>query len=242
MTASAAWLEKTAQIERHLESLTQYLPSSISNTPSSSSCSLSSSDSKDHLSDTDILHHTSNLIHTSAKLYFLATLRSIDPYDPQARQLVRDAIEWARPLSPRHLRSAHLWPLFVAAVYATHDEERVFFLDQFDLLLLAEGHQSGALVAAGSVGRVREIVETVWKRRDLRSNHSGGGSTNIRYYIPPTMGMDMDTNSDADEKEKTCTVACTSPSPRPSIPAPVPIVNNDWARYVQPMSEGLCLG
>ncbi|KAL1969319.1 hypothetical protein VTN77DRAFT_9511 [Rasamsonia byssochlamydoides] len=221
-TASTAWLEKTAQIEHQLDSLTQYLPSSISSSHTSTSSTSSSP------SASDILLRTSSLIHTAAKLYYLATLRSIDPYSPTARQLVQDAIEWTRPLSPTHLRSAHLWPLFVAAVYATEDEERVFFLDQFDVL---EGQHS-ALVAAGAVGRVRGIVETVWKRRDLRSTStststSSGSSSGSSSSDTPSMLATEEESPQTWPQTQNWTWTWT---------------RNDWARYVQPMSEGLCLG
>lgn len=194
-------------IDDQLACLTQHLPTSFAIDNGKPTIKAE----PEHLSASDILLRTSNLIQTSARLYFLATLRSIDPNEPVAKQLVRDVIEWTRPLSPTHLRSAHLWPLFVAAVYATGgDEERVFFLDQFDAL---DNHHS-ALVAGGSVRRVREIVVTVWKRRDLATNTTfGNGSSSCG----------------------------SSPLSETSAKGSM-LMENDWAKYVQPLSEGLCLG
>jgi hypothetical protein len=198
------------KLENLLECLTQHLATSFAIDNGDPTIKAAS----EQLSTSDILLRTSNLIQTSARLYFLATLRSIDPNEPVAKQLVRDVIEWARPLSPTHLRSAHLWPLFVAAVYAAGgDEERVFFLDQFDAL---DNHHS-ALVAGGSVRRVKEIVVTVWKRRDLVAGTTTFGSGN---------------------SHSSCE---SSPLAEPSAKGFMWMAN-DWAKYVQPLSEGLCLG
>jgi hypothetical protein len=134
-------------------------------------------------------------MHTAATLYLQATLHSINPYSTTAQSLIAQIKAHTRPLSPTHLRSAHLWPLFVGAVFSTGaDEERVWFLNQFDILEKGER----ALVARGAVGRVKMIVERVWKRRDL----DGGG--------------------DHRENEENGAM--------------------DWERYVQPLSDGLCLG
>lgn len=75
------------------------------------------------------------------------------------------------------------------------DAERVWFLNQFDILEKGER----ALVARGAVGRVKMIVERVWKRRDLDGGGGGGR-----------------------ENEENGAM--------------------DWERYVQPLSDGLCLG
>jgi hypothetical protein len=176
------------EIENQLSSLTQNLPQHILQSPSSS---LSTTD----LDQVIILHHSSLLMHTAATLYLQATLHSINPYSTTAQSLIAQIIAHTRPLSPTHLRSAHLWPLFVGAVFSTGaDEERVWFLNQFDILEKGER----ALVARGAVGRVKMIVERVWKRRDL----DGGG--------------------DHRENEENGAM--------------------DWERYVQPLSDGLCLG
>lgn len=67
-------------------------------------------------------------------LYFLACLRPMNPDQPQAQKLVQEAIALLRPLSPCLVHPAHMWPLFVCTVYAVVDADRVFFLDQFNLL------------------------------------------------------------------------------------------------------------
>lgn len=118
-----------------------------------------------------ILLNTSLLIQTAAKLFFQATLRSLSPQTPKARSLITEIIGYTKQLSPNHLRSAHLWPLFVGAVYSTgDDEERIWFLDQFDSM----EKRSQALVARGVLTRVKGIVGNVWKRRDLDSDVAVG--------------------------------------------------------------------
>jgi hypothetical protein len=102
-------------------------------------------------------------MHVVAKLYFLACLCPMNPGEPQVQKLVQDAIALLKPLSPCLLHPAHLWPLFVCAVYAVDDADRVFFLDQFDLL---RGHSNIHFVTK-SIKKAREVVELVWKRRDI---------------------------------------------------------------------------
>lgn len=56
-------------------------------------------------------------------------------------------------------------------MYSTgDDEERIWFLDQFDIM----EKNSQALVARGVLTRVKGIVENVWKRRDLDSDVAVG--------------------------------------------------------------------
>ncbi|KAL2006014.1 hypothetical protein VTN00DRAFT_9668 [Thermoascus crustaceus] len=177
---SVSWSDKAALVDHQLESLTQRLPPCVSSHTSMDSPNL---EVQAGLSPSDILLCTSSLMHTAAKLYFIATLRSADPYAPRTQELVSDAIQWIKPLSPMYLRSAHLWPLFVTAVYVTEDEDRLFLLDQFSVL----ERQDISIVAAGSVGRAREIVETVWKRRDLelRSSVSANEKNIWARYVQP---------------------------------------------------------
>lgn len=175
---SSDWLKKTNNIDHQLRSLAQRLPPSFSQNPTTASPS-------EALSPSDILLRTSAFIHTAARLYFIATLRPLECSTAQTQHLLTSAIECIRPLSPTYLRSAHLWPLFVAAVHATEDEDRVFFLDQFSVL----GRHEFSIVAAGSIARVRDIVETVWKRRDLAEPSSHVDETRIRSdwarYVQP---------------------------------------------------------
>ncbi|KAH8704043.1 fungal-specific transcription factor domain-containing protein [Talaromyces proteolyticus] len=196
------WLAKSSELETQLSSLTQHLPPTTSHSiPPHPSPSPPSS-----ITEVTILQHTSRLIHTSTTLYLQATLRSLSPYSPTAQSLITQIIAHTKPLSPIHLRSAHLWPLFVGAVFSTGDDaERVWFLNQFDAL----ENDERALVARGSVGRVRGIVERVWKRRDLEGerDHTGG------YCNRNNVAENVDVG-----------------------------VKGDWERYVQPLSDGLCLG
>ncbi|KAJ9213865.1 transcriptional regulator family: Fungal Specific TF [Paecilomyces variotii] len=175
---SSDWLKKTNNIDHQLRSLAQRLPPSFSQNPTTASPS-------EALSPSDILLRTSAFIHTAARLYFIATLRPLECSTAQTQHLLTSAIECIRPLSPTYLRSAHLWPLFVAAVHATEDEDRVFFLDQFSVL----GRHEFSIVAAGSIARVRDIVETVWKRRDLVEPSSHVSETRVRSdwarYVQP---------------------------------------------------------
>lgn len=58
------------------------------------------------------------------------------------------------------IQSAHLWSIFVTALYALEDDERIFFLEQFDKLETVSATRS-------SMHNARAIVQTTWKRRDL---------------------------------------------------------------------------
>jgi Fungal specific transcription factor domain len=197
-------------LEKQLDTLVQHLPSIyfqlpfVPNPSSPATTEPLTSYPETHsthanLDETTILCNTSLLIRTSATIYFHATLRSLNPHSARARALIEQIIGYTRHLSPNNLRSAHLWPLFVGAVYSTgNDEERVWFLNQFDVL----GKEQRALVARGALRRVREIVESVWKRRDLDDEH------------------------EHDSQQRRVGVAEIG----------------DWEKYVQPLSEGLCLG
>ncbi|KAL1875126.1 hypothetical protein Plec18167_005796 [Paecilomyces lecythidis] len=181
---SSDWLAKTDTIDHQLRSLAQRLPSSFSQNPVAATTSPNAG-SHSSLSPSDILLRTSAFIHTAAKLYFIATLRPQESSTGQTQQLVTSAIECIKPLSPTFLRTAHLWPFFVAAVHATEDEDRLFFLDQFSVL----GRHEFSIVAAGSIARVRDIVETVWKRRDLAESDSRADDSRVlsdwaRYVQP----------------------------------------------------------
>lgn len=74
------------------------------------------------------------------------------------------------PLSPpgKSGRSVFLWPYFIAACHVRTDEERVVVLRNFDTL-----ERIGASVANDrAVSFIREVVERVWKQRDLRADHT----------------------------------------------------------------------
>ncbi|OKL55859.1 hypothetical protein UA08_08879 [Talaromyces atroroseus] len=209
---SDAWYAETLELEKHIDTVTQRLPSIYFQLPSVSHPSPETSEPySKYLDETTILHNTSLLIQTSATLYFQATLRSLNPHSARARGLIEQIIKYTRQLSPNHLRSAHLWPLFVGAVYSTgNDEERVWFLDQFDIL----AKERRALVARGVLRRVKDIVESVWKRRDL------------------------DDHCDTDSAGAGAGAGRSSDQERGISPVEI----GDWEKYVQPLSEGLCLG
>ncbi|KAJ6029951.1 fungal-specific transcription factor domain-containing protein [Penicillium canescens] len=158
--------EKMDFLWRRLESLIQYSPPEILLEPSEWLNEEGQHQQGDKAAQNwpgTILHQTSLLMHVVAKLYFLACLRPMNPDQPQVQKLVQDAIALLKPLSPCLLHPAHLWPLFVCAVYAVVDANRVFFLDQFDLL---RGH-SNIYFVTKSIKKAREVVELVWKRRDI---------------------------------------------------------------------------
>lgn len=188
------WHSEALKLEEQLDTLIQLLPPTyLQNIDSFSLGSLTPPLTPSD-SPITILLNTSLLIQTAAKLFFQATLRSLSPQTPIARSLITDIIGYTKQLSPTHLRSAHLWPLFVGAVYSTgDDEERVWFLDQFDIL----EKKSQGLVARGVLTRVKGIVDNVWKRRDLDCDVVGGS-----------------------EREEI----------------------GEWEKFVQPLSDELCLG
>jgi hypothetical protein len=172
-TDKRTWHKETLHLEEQLDTLIQLLPPTYLQhidvlSPESLAPPSTSSDEP-----ITILLNTSLLIQTAAKLFFQATLRSLNPQTPKARSLITEIIGYIQQLSPNHLRSAHLWSLFVGAVYSTgDDEERVWFLDQFDIM----EEKSQALVARGVLTRVKGIVDNVWKRRDLDCDFVVGGS------------------------------------------------------------------
>ncbi|RAO70441.1 uncharacterized protein BHQ10_006453 [Talaromyces amestolkiae] len=167
-----AWHNETLRLEEQLDTLIQLLPPTyLQNIDVLSLESLTPPSSTSPDEPISILLNTSLLIQTAAKLFFQATLRSLSPQTPKARSLNTEIIGYTKQLSPNHLRSAHLWPLFVGAVYSTgDDEERIWFLDQFDIM----EEKSQALVARGVLTRVKGIVGNVWKRRDLDSDVAVG--------------------------------------------------------------------
>ena len=105
-----------------------------------------------------VLSQTSSLIHCAAKIYFYTALHSAGPSTHIIRSLVADQVNLIKNIS--EFRSAHLWSIFVTALYAFDDEERIFFMEQFDKLVQVA-------TAMASAQAARSIVQTVWKRRDL---------------------------------------------------------------------------
>ncbi|KAF3402394.1 hypothetical protein DPV78_003854 [Talaromyces pinophilus] len=186
VTNKRTWYKETLRLEEQLDTLIQLLPTTYLQqidawSPESLTPPTTPSDKP-----ISILLNTSLLYQTAAKLFFQATLRSLNPQTPKARSLITEIIGYSQQLSPTHLRSAHLWPLFVGAVYSTgDDEERVWFLDQFDIM----EKKSQALVARGVLTRVKGIVDNVWKRRDLDCDVVGGsegeGIGDWEKYVQP---------------------------------------------------------
>lgn len=83
------------------------------------------------------------------------------------------------------LQSTHLWSIFVSALNACEDYERIFFLDQFDQFENVSATRSATQSA-------RVIVLTVWKKRDLDadSEHVEPDMSDwVRYVRPMSEGF-----------------------------------------------------
>ena len=76
----------------------------------------------------------------------------------------------------------------MTALYASEDEERIFFLEQFDKLEVVSSTRSSTQAA-------RSIVQTVWKKRDLDtdSNQSSeaGKSDWVKFVKPMSEGLSL---------------------------------------------------
>lgn len=77
--------------------------------------------------------------------------------------LLQEAIALFKSPSLYSVHPMLVWPIFICAVYAIDDADRVFFLDKFDAL---QTHCHIHL-AARALKRCRNIVESVWKQRDI---------------------------------------------------------------------------
>ncbi|TVY43891.1 Transcriptional activator protein [Lachnellula occidentalis] len=135
--------QKLVEIETQLDNLIQTLPSSSSSLPPT---------------ETIFLSNTSKIIHVATKIYFYTALHSALPSTYLIRSLVGEQMSLIESMP--YLRSAHLWSIFVTALYVSGDEERIFFLRQFDRL-------EAASAAIGPTQAAKAVLETVWKRRDL---------------------------------------------------------------------------
>ncbi|CZT53393.1 uncharacterized protein RSE6_14920 [Rhynchosporium secalis] len=136
------------RIEDRLDSLAQNLPLSLD--PSSA--------------EAQLLISTSTLVHTAAKIYFYTALHNAIPSTHIVSVMVSKQVQLIKEM--KLLRSAHLWSLFITALYAGDDQQRIFFLGQFVKL-------GSASASAASTNAARTIVETVWKRRDLEADLVG---------------------------------------------------------------------
>ncbi|OBT68203.1 hypothetical protein VE03_02382 [Pseudogymnoascus sp. 23342-1-I1] len=165
--------QRLLAIEIELDRLVQLMPTS--------SASLSAT-------ETIMLLRTSSLIHTATKIYFYTALHSAMPLTPLIQRLVREQIDLISDLPD--LRSAHLWSIFVTALYVENDEDRIFFLRQFERL-------EAASAAVGQTATARTVVEIVWKRRDLEVNTpmsdggKGRGSDWERLVRPMSEGISL---------------------------------------------------
>lgn len=135
-------------IEDRLDSLNQNLPLSLNSSSA----------------EAQLLFSTSTLVHTAAKIYFYTALHNALPSTHIVRVMVSEQVQLIKEM--KFLRSAHLWSLFITALYAADDEQRIFFLGQFENL-------GSASASAASTDAARTIVETVWKRRDLEADVVG---------------------------------------------------------------------
>jgi len=86
------------------------------------------------------------------------------------------------------MRSAHLWSIFVTALYALGDDERMFFLDTFAKLEAVSSTRSATQAA-------QSIVQTVWKRRDfeviLEPSSNKVVSDWVKYIRPLSEGLSL---------------------------------------------------
>jgi hypothetical protein len=135
--------------------------------------------------DGRLLSQTAKLIQNAANIYFYTALHSAGPITSLVRNLVGSQIELIGKLPS--LYGTHLWSIFVTALYANGDEERLFFLNQF-------GRLESVRPAIGSAPTARVVMETVWKRRDLDADSDGkdiGLSDWERYVKPLSEGLSL---------------------------------------------------
>lgn len=138
--------ERTDAVEVQLDELIQLLPTTARTVP---------------VSEALVLGQTSNIIHNAAKIYFYTALHSALPSTHIVRCLVTEQIQLIKRIP--FLRSMHLWSIFVTALYALDDEERIFLLERFDKL-------EELPVTRSSTRAARVIVQTVWKNSDLQAD------------------------------------------------------------------------
>lgn len=121
-----------------------------------------------HVSDATSASVT-RLQHTAAafKEAAIILLQYLDPEhqstsDTKTRECVTNVLALLSqcPIDPNGARSSSLWPFFIAACHVESDEERIFVLKRF--------HSMESRKRFGNIAPVREVVECVWKRRDLQ--------------------------------------------------------------------------
>ena len=76
----------------------------------------------------------------------------------------------------------------MTALYASEDDERIFFLEQFDKLEVVSSTRSSTQAA-------RSIVQTVWKKRDLHADSDqpleAGKSDWVKFVKPMSEGLSL---------------------------------------------------
>jgi hypothetical protein len=148
-TAEADQISWKHSIEAKLQVLEQHVPPS--------SCPISAATAR--------LRYTAAAFRDAA----LILLQYVDPRracsaDMKTRQWVTSILCLLNncPVDPTGSRSSSLWPFFIAACHVESDEERMFVLKRF--------HSMESRKRFGNIRPVREVVECVWKRRDLRAD------------------------------------------------------------------------
>jgi len=111
----------------------------------------------------NMFRKTSLLIQKAVMVYFYTSLTPETTYKHDVQGLVREAIHLLEQLFSQ-LRSQHLWPTFITALFVHEDTDRLFVLDAFDKI-----SQESPIFAIGSAMRAKHIAQAVWKKRDLRS-------------------------------------------------------------------------
>lgn len=148
VTASAAvdtWEMKRARLATRLEALSQVIPLDPHSNDETST----------------LLRDTSSFIHLAATIYFYTSLMPQAQYTDHVHSLVNTAMTIITNLYS-HLRSQHLWPIFVTALFTTDDSDRVMILDAFEKI-----QRASPILSIGAAGRARSIVEAVWKKQDI---------------------------------------------------------------------------
>ncbi|RFU31210.1 hypothetical protein B7463_g5146, partial [Scytalidium lignicola] len=163
-------IQRVATLKSQLNNLVQLLPTTDSNP----------------LKEESILAQSSSLIHNAAKIYFYTALHSARPSTYITQTLVMEQMLIISSIPS--LKSAHLWSIFVTSLYACNDEQRVFFLEQFDKLELLSATR-------GSTQAAKSILQTVWKKRDLEADVNEVldpcASDWLRFVRPMSEGLNL---------------------------------------------------
>jgi len=154
LRSQSTWQQKKAQLAVRLRALTQKLPVSHKSGENGSA----------------LLCDTALYIHLAANIYFLTSLTPQTQHYEDVESIVNAASHLTTQLLDR-LRSQHLWPLFVTALFVVDDSNRMVMLDAFRKI-----QQKCPILSAGTAERAKLIVEAVWKRNDLLGSVSYGNT------------------------------------------------------------------